>query len=269
MAQRSASLGLLAPLAPLFPLARAGLGALVPLGVLLLWELLSRQGAAFAYAFVSVGDVGRALLELLANGELLTNFLSTLGTAATGLLLGGVAGLVVGAAMGISRTVDILIGPLYHTIRQVPLLGWIPLIGLWFGNGPFAKHLVVATAVFYPMVLHTYEGLRHVDSRYREVGAVFRFSPWQQFRHVAFPNAMPAVITGLLNALAFAWIATVGSELLFSTGPGLGGLMQVAQAASRMDVVLVCIATIGVVGFGMNLMIGRISKWLLRWRNVR
>lgn len=244
-------------------------GLLVPVLVIGLWEHLSHQGGGYAYAFVSVREVWDSLLRLLASGELLVNFLATLGTALTGLVIGGLAGLTVGALMGVSRLVDTVVGPLYHTVRQVPLLGWIPLIGLWFGNGSLSKNLIVAVAVFYPMVLNTYEGIRNVEKNYVEVGDVFRFNSWQRFIHILLPCALPSIFTGFLNALAFAWIATVGSELLFSTGPGLGGLMLIAQAASKMDVVLVCIVTIGIVGYGMSLGIGRVSKWLLRWRNVR
>jgi len=244
-------------------------GVVLPVLLLLLWDYLSRQGAAFAYAFVPVIDIWHSLLELLTNGELLTNLLATLQTAMVGLVIGGSLGLMVGGLMGISRTVDKIIGPLYHTVRQVPLLGWIPLIGLWFGNGLTSKVLIVCLAAFYPMVLNTYEGMRHVEKQYIEVGQVLKFTRWQIFIHVLMPASLPSIITGVMHALAFAWISTVGSELLFSTGPGLGGLMQTAQSASRMDIVVLCVASIGVTGFIMNYGFSRLSRHLLRWRNVR
>ncbi|MDR2636800.1 MAG: ABC transporter permease [Zoogloeaceae bacterium] len=242
------------------------IGLLAPALLIGLWELLSRQGVAYAYAFVSVGEIWNSLVELLGNGELAVNFLATLRSALLGLLFGTLLGVGIGALMGISKVADILVGPLYHTVRQVPLMGWIPLIGLWFGTGIMAKNLMVVVAVFYPMVLHTYEGIRNVEKHHLEVAQVFRFTRWQTFVRVLLPNAWPSIFTGFLNALAFAWVATVGSELLFATGPGLGGLMLIAQSASKMDVVIVCIATIGITGCLMNYGIGRIRKWLLGWR---
>lgn len=244
-------------------------GLALPVLLLLLWEFMSRQGTVYAYAFVPVADIWRSLLEILESGELLTNLFATLQTAIAGLVIGGSLGLAVGALMGMSRTVDKIIGPLYHTVRQVPLLGWIPLIGLWFGNGLLSKVLIVCLASFYPMVLNTYEGIRNVERQYAEVAQVLKFSRWQLFIHVLLPASMPSIITGVMHALAFAWISTVGSELLFSTGAGLGGLMLNAQAASRMDVVVLCVASIGVTGLIMNYGFARLSRHLLRWRNVR
>ncbi|HEY8353429.1 MAG TPA: ABC transporter permease [Methylophilaceae bacterium] len=243
-------------------------GAVLPILLLVLWELASRQGVAYAYAFVPLGQIWQGLLELLQTGELVTNLTATLRTMLVGLLIGGTLGLAVGGMMGIFRIVDLLIGPLYHTIRQVPLLGLIPLIGLWFGNGDFSKVLIVSMAAFYPMVLNTYEGVRNVEKRYIEVATVLRFSRWQLFRRVLFPGALPSIWTGLMHALAFAWISTVGSELLFAAGPGLGGMMQNAQSISRMDIVVIGVASIGVTGLLLNAGFSRLRRYSLRWRET-
>jgi len=244
-------------------------GAVLPLLLLVLWEFTSRHGTAYAYAFVPLEQLGRGLLELLQTGELLINLSATLRTMLVGLGIGSVLGLAVGGLMGVSRTVDLVIGPLYHTIRQVPLLGLIPLIGLWFGNGDFSKILIVTMAAFYPMVLNTHEGVRNVEKRYIEVATVLKFSRWQLFRRVLFPGALPSIWTGMMHALAFAWISTVGSELLFAAGPGLGGMMQNAQSISRMDIVVIGVASIGVTGLLLNAGFSRLRKHSLRWRAAR
>jgi sulfonate transport system permease protein len=244
-------------------------GAVLPLLLLVLWEFASRHGTAYAYAFVPVEQLWRGLLELLQTGELLINLSATLRTMLIGLGIGSALGLAVGGLMGVSRTVDLVVGPLYHTIRQVPLLGLIPLIGLWFGNGDFSKILIVTMAAFYPMVLNTYEGVRNVEKRYVEVAKVLKFSRWQLFRRVLFPGALPSIWTGMMHALAFAWISTVGSELLFAAGPGLGGMMQNAQSISRMDIVVIGVASIGLTGLLLNAGFSRLRKDSLRWRESR
>lgn len=244
-------------------------GFLLPILLLLFWEYLSHQGDAYAYAFVPVSAMWSSLFELLHSGELHINLLATLKSSLAGLLIGGSLGLIVGGLMGVSVTANRIIGPIYHSVRQVPLLGWIPLIGLWFGNGLFAKLLIVSLAAFYPMVLNTFEGIRNVANQYVEVAQVLKFSRWQLFRHVLLPGALPSIITGVQHAMAFAWISTVGSELLFATGAGLGGLMLNAQEASRMDIVILCVASIGITGLAMNSVFARFSRYLLRWRSVR
>lgn len=244
-------------------------GLIVPLLLVALWEYASRQSDALSYALAPIDDIRLGLIEVTGSGELVMNLLATLKTSMTGLFIGGLAGVTIGGLMGLSRTFDRIVGPIYHTIRQVPILGWIPLIGLWFGNGLFSKSLIVSLASFYPLVLNTYEGVRNADRQHLEVAQALRFNRWQLFFNVLLPGALPSVMTGVAQALAFSWIATVGTELLFVAGPGIGGLMQTAQAAARMDIVVICVLSIGVTGLAMNHGLQRLSANLLRWRNTR
>ena len=113
-------------------------GLLLPVLLLLLWEFMSRQGVSYAYAFVPITDIWRSLLELIGSGDLALNLFATLRTVVRGLLIGGGLGLALGGAMGASALIDKIVGPLF--LPPVPLLGWIPLIGLWFGNGDLSRY---------------------------------------------------------------------------------------------------------------------------------
>lgn len=232
------------------------------------WQYASTQGAAQAYAFVPLSTLGQALSELLASGELLTNTLASLQRTCLGLGFGALFGLMVGAAMGLSGTARRLLGPLFHMLRQVPILGLVPLIALWFGSGETAKLLIVSLAAFYPMTLNVQEGFSHVDRRYREVGRSLEFSRLQMFFEVLLPSASPAIVNGVLHALAFAWVSSVGCELFLSTGAGLGNLMMNAEVGARMEVVVICIVCIGLLGYGMNLLFARLGHHVLRWRDL-
>ncbi|HEK1684180.1 TPA: ABC transporter permease [Pseudomonas putida] len=243
-------------------------GLWLPLLLLAAWEYASRQDAAGAYAFVPLSKVGSALLELLGNGELLINLLASLARTSSGLALGMLAGIGLGALMALSPLANRLTAPLFHALRQVPMLGWIPLIALWFGNGEPAKLLIVSLAAFYPMVLNTYEGLRQVDVRQREVGQVLMLDRWQQLRLILLPGALPSIATGVLQALAFAWVTAVGSELFLASGAGLGNLMMNAEAGARMEVIIVCVLCIGLCGYLMTWLCTRFCRRLLRWRTT-
>jgi sulfonate transport system permease protein len=241
-------------------------GFIVPGIVLGAWELASRRDDVHAYAFTPVAAIGRAFIETLGSGALVGSLAASLQRACLGLLIGAVAGLTVGGLMGSSRWIDRAIGPLYHGLRQIPLLGLAPLFGLWFGSGEGAKLVVISLASFYPITLATAEGLHNVERAHREVARVLGLGRAQTLRHVLFPAAIPFVVTGLLQALAFTWIATVGSELLFNVGAGLGELMAQGQTAGRMEIVIVGVTTIAVVGLFLNQIIARLGQRLLRWR---
>lgn len=241
-------------------------GLLLPLLLLGAWEYASRQNAAGAYAFVPLTQVGSALAELLASGELLVNLWASLVRTCTSLAIGMVAGIGLGAFMALSPTANRLIAPLFHALRQVPMLGWIPLIALWLGNGESAKLLIVSLAALYPMVLNTFESLRQVEGRHRETARVLMLGRWQQLRLILLPAALPGIAAGVLQALAFAWVTSVGSELFLSSGAGLGSLMMNAEAAARMEVIVVCVLCIGLCGYLMSWLCTRLARRLLRWR---
>lgn len=244
-------------------------GLLLPLLLIAAWEIASRQSASHAYAFVPLSKIGAGLLELINSGELWLSTAASLKRTCLGLAYGLLAGFAIGVLMALSRVTERLLGPLYHTLRQVPILGLIPLLALWFGSGEFSKVLIVSLAAFYPMVLNTFEGFNHVDPRYREVGRIYALTPVQQFTQVLLPSALPSLSNGVLHALAFAWVSSVGCELFLSTGMGLGNLMMNAETGSRMEVVVIGVLCIGLLGYTMNQLFSRLSRYLLRWRNLR
>jgi sulfonate transport system permease protein len=245
---------------------RALWGLVVPAVVLGLWELASRGDDSRRYAFTPLAAIARAFAETIRSGALLSSVAASLQRAGLGLVIGAAAGLTAGGLMGSIRTIDRLIGPVYHGLRQIPLLGLAPLFGLWFGSGEGAKLVVISLASFYPITLATAEGLRNVDRAHREVARVLGLGRLQTLRHVLYPAAIPFVVSGLLQALAFTWIATVGSELLFNVGAGLGELMAQGQTAGRMEIVIVGVASIAVVGLVLNQLIARLGRRALRWR---
>ncbi len=248
----------------------AGLrGLVLPIAALVAWNLAAHRGEVHSYVFVPLEQVAASLLESLANGDLLRSWLASVARTGSGFVIGAAAGIALGAIMAVWKLADTLVNPIYQAIRQVPLLGYIPLISLWFGNGESSKLLIIALAALYPTVLNTYEGLKNADARHLAVGRIFLADRWQTLRFITLPGALPSVFTGLLQAVAFAWLSSVGSELFFNPGPGLGNLMLNGQAAFRMDVVVLCVVVIGLTGFASTQLVAAAARRTLRWRSVR
>lgn len=231
---------------------RALRAGLAPAGLLAVWWLLSRQSDAYAFVFVPFERIWAVLAQTLADGSLLHQLQATARRACLGLSVGVAGGIVLGGAMALSPWTGRLIGPLFHALRQVPLLGWVPLFGLWFGTGLLSQALVISLAALFPVTMHTYQGLHGVDVRLREVGRVLMFDRLQFLRLVLLPAAAPDVLIGLTQAIAAAWLTAVGVELLFNSGAGLGNLMTVAENSGRMEILVVCVFTVACVAYGTN-----------------
>jgi len=243
-------------------------GWVPPVVILIAWDFMARQGASHAYAFATFAQIATGLQELLGSGELQTNAYASILRALLGLLIGASIGFATGSLMAFSRIVNVIVSPLYHAIRQVPLMGLVPIFALWYGNGDTSKLILVSLSAFYPVVLATYEAMQQVDGKYREVGLVLKLSQWNVFRKIVLPAAMPQIFTGFSFALAFAWLSTIGSEILFTAGAGLGNLMMNAQDASRMDILIIVTVLIGVLGYSMNVLIRKLGNHLFNWRTL-
>jgi sulfonate transport system permease protein len=241
-------------------IAIAARGLLLPTLLLLAWHWASERGASSAYVFVPLSQLWSGLRELTASGELTLHLRASLFRTIVAIVIGGLSGIVCGTLVTQSRIVDRLVSPLFHAIRQVPLLGLAPLLALWVGTGDVAKLLVVAIAAFYPTMLNTSEGMRQVSQSLREVAAVLTFTRTQTFRHLLLPAALPSILTGLAHAQAFGWLACIGAELLFSAGPGMGALLVHAEEAGRMDIVLVALLLVALLAQAMHLLFQKILK---------
>ncbi|MGH8447255.1 MAG: ABC transporter permease [Solimonas sp.] len=251
------------------PAARAlrfARGLVVPVLLLGVWHWASRQGDINAYVFVSLASIRDAFAELANSGELWLSVKASLLRTLTGLAIGATLGIATGSLMAVSRWAERLIGPLYHAIRQVPLLGLVPLLSLWFGTGETAKLVMVVLAAFYPTVLNTYEGMRQVARGQREVGAMLTLDRLQTFRLILLPASVPAILTGLSHAIAFTWLASMGAELLMAAGAGLGSLLLIGQNGGRMELVIVAVVLISLLGYAMNLAFGLATRHWLRAR---
>ena len=88
----------------------------------------------------------------------------------------------------------------------------------------------------------------------------------QVLKRVLVPAALPSFFSGLQQAVPFAWIAAVAGELLFNVGAGLGNLMMTAETNARMDIIIVCTATIALLGIAMSQLVSFWSVYALRWR---
>jgi sulfonate transport system permease protein len=242
---------------------RLAIGLVTPLLLILLWQW---QTSAQSVTVAPPAAVIAALAELLRSGDLARDTLATLQRAFTGLAIGAPLGVAAGIAMGIWKPIDRLLGPLLHALRQVPMIGWLPLIGLWFGVGEGTELIVVAMSAFFPSMLSSHAGVVQVERRYLEVGGIYCFTTLQRIRFILLPAAMPLVLTGITQALAFAWISTIGTELLTGAGSGLGVAMQTAQVQQRLDIMLVVIGVTAALGFLINQLFRRLRQSLLRWQ---
>jgi sulfonate transport system permease protein len=239
------------------------LGIVVPLALLALWGAATNWHWVPSQILPTPMAVLQSFAHLVATGDLQANLLVSLMRVAVGFGLGAVAGVALGAVMGLFPAADRFLRPTFLIISQVPVLGWLPFLMMVLGIGEALKIVIIAKAALTPVTLNTLNGFRAVPKGYLEVGEVYGFGPGQRLRKIMLPAALPPVCTGLRYGLTHAWLALVVVELLAST-EGVGYLMVWGRQLFQLDVMMAMIVVIGVVGFAMDKILALAEAALMR-----
>jgi len=243
-------------------------GLLLPLVLLTAWQVAAVSGLADPTIWASPSSVLAALVAAARDGDFALDLATSLRRDLAGLAIGVPIGLAVGLALGLSGIATRLFNPSLSAIRQVALFSWVPVISVWMGNDEPGKITFIALAVFFPVILAAQEGVRDADPKLLEVAATLRLNPLQRLRYVTLPAALPAILAGLHLALVYSWLATVGAEYLFSSGPGIGSALMTARAQFRMDQVIAGMVAIAAIGMIFNQAAGAGERALLSARGT-
>lgn len=240
-------------------------GAALPGLIVLYWWASYALHWTDSRLFVPVEKVVQTGWRLAAGGDLWLALGASLLRDMAGLFLGAAAGLLAGVLLGLSRWSRLLFGPTLHTVKQISLFAWIPLIMVWFGLGETSKIVFISMAVFFPVLLNTFEGVGSVSPEIVEVARVLVFTRWQLVTRIVIPSAMPSIFTGIYLGLIYSWLATLGAEYMLTSGVGIGNLLNDGRENFLMDQVILGVVIVGAVGFFLNWIAGRLERRMLRW----
>src|SRR5258708_640937 len=116
----------------------------------LAWEVGARTGVVSTLALPPLSTVVAAWVELLKDGELITNGVASLWRAGAGLGLSIVIGAALGIVMAWWRPMNVLLNPLVEMFYPMPKSALIPVTVLWLGFGNGSKILLIFLGCMLP-----------------------------------------------------------------------------------------------------------------------
>ena len=182
-----------------------------------------------------------------------------------GFLLGAAVGIPLGYAMGLSDWFRGWFDPIVEFMRPVPPLALIPLVIIWAGIGEVGKIILLFLAALWIMAIAARSGVSGV--RITKVHAAYSLgaSKWQIMRHVIIPNSLPDIFTGARVAMGVCWGTVVAAELV-AAEKGAGMMIMTASKFQNTDIVIMGIILIGLIGFGIDMAMRRMERWLVPWK---
>jgi len=237
---------------------------LLPLALVVIWQLASSRGWLSTRVLPAPLDVLVAAWKLAESGELWNHVRISAGRALLGLAVGGGLGLVLGLLTGSVRWIETLLDSTIQMIRNIPALALIPLVILWFGIDETAKLFLIAISVFFPIYINTFHGIRNVDRGLIEMGRTYGLSRWGLYTQVVLPGALSSILVGLRFSLGLMWVILIVAETI-SAQAGIGYLTMNAREFLQTDIVLVGILLYALLGKLADLFARALERYWLRW----
>jgi nitrate/nitrite transport system permease protein len=239
-------------------------GAAVVVGV---WALASVTVATSLPSPLKTWEVSRPYIvePFEKRGELDQGILRftwySLVRVAKGYSLALVCGVPLGFLLGVSRPFRASFDPLIQVLRPVSPLAWLPLGLVVFQKPEPAGIFTIAMCSMWPTVMNTALGVLRVPEDYLNVARVLKLSRSKTLFKIILPSALPYMFTGFRLSLGIAWLVIVAAEML-TGAPGVGGFLWQEYNALIYEHIILCILTIGFVGFALDRVMGLVERRL-------
>ncbi|HXJ02282.1 MAG TPA: ABC transporter permease [Micropepsaceae bacterium] len=196
------------------------------------WFFIGRNGWVSPLFLPPIEAVGQSFIGLLQTGLFWSAVRITLTTILQAYGIAIVLGISAGYLVTRSRFLTQVLEPIISGLFAIPITLFLPLFILLFGIGTGSKIAYGAAYGFFPIALNSIAGLSAVDRRFLNAAKSMGLSPFGTFRHVLFPAAFPAILTGLRIGFFICFASVLGGETI-SSAAGVG--RNIALAAELME----------------------------------
>jgi NitT/TauT family transport system permease protein len=230
--------------------------------VLAAWQIGGQR--VDAVLFTTPTAVAAAAVQMVASGELWSYLWPSLVVLIVGLAISAAAGIAVGLLLARFWVLDVALDMYVTFLYSTPTVALVPLIVLWVGFEFTAKVVILFLFAFFPLVINTYQGVKHVDPRLLEVGRAFRCSERQLWTNIVLPAALPFIVTGLRLAVGRGLIGMVLADL-YTAISGIGYLIVRSASTYRVDKMFVPIVVLGLLGITLTALLRAAERWVAPW----
>jgi len=240
-------------------------GWIALLAVLALWQLAGSAGLVNPLFLPTPLSIGRAIYQLAASGALWHHLSYSLMRIGVGWVLGTVAGIAVGFAIGlftVARSVGITF---ISALFPIPKIALLPLLILWLGIGEEPKIATIALGVFFSTAISVYGGVDAVPRNLIRMAQSFNVPFSTIVRRVIWPGALPSILAGFRITASVALLLVVSAEMI-GAEYGIGAFVLQAGNLMQTDQLLAGVVILSLFGLAAGKLISLLEARLLHWR---
>lgn len=234
--------------------------------LLIAWHLLVVLGGYESFILPAPAAVARQFVIVASDGRLLRHSLITISEVIPGLLIGFFVALPLGYLLAKSSLAERLISPYLIASQAIPIIAIAPLLTIWVASTYWSRVLVAALVVFFPVLINIIAGLRSVPAELYDLLHALKATPWQVFRKLEFPAALPIILAGLKVGATLSVIGALVGEFVQPKSQGLGFLLVTARYQFKTDLVFVILFTLAIIALSLYGLVALIERRVLRWQ---
>lgn len=245
-------------------LLRIAVPTAVVAGLLLLWEVLVRVNHVPHYIIPAPSLIFTTLID---NWDTLSSALwFTVKLTLLALVSAIVGGVLLAIAFSLFKWVEIGLFPIAVILQVTPIIAIAPLILIYVSSTTAALLLCAWIVAFFPILSNTVIGLKSADSNLRDLFHLYRASPWQMFRYLLVPSALPYFMAGLKIAGGLSLIGAVVAEFTAGTaGRETGLASRILESSFRTEIPMMFAALllVSLLGIAIFLVFAALSRMVL------
>ncbi|WFU25399.1 ABC transporter permease [Bradyrhizobium sp. CB1717] len=233
--------------------------------VIAIWQAAGSAGLVNALFLPTPAAIARAIYQLAVSGALWHHLSASLLRIGVGWVLGTVAGVAVGFAIGLSRLARSVGITFISALFPIPKIALLPLLILWLGIGEEPKIATIALGVFFSTAISVYSGVDAVPRNLIRMAQSFNVPFATIVRKVIWPGALPAILAGFRITASVALLLVVSAEMI-GAQYGIGAFVLQAGNLMQTDQLLAGVVILSVFGLAVGKVIGWLETRLLHWR---
>ena len=181
----------------------------IAVGTICLIWFVAAHVANNPFLFPTLESVLFKTVDSLRDVYVLKNIAITLRRVLTGTLYAFIIGLPIGLIMGYSNKMLRALAPFINSLRQIPIMAWVPLSIVWFGLGDGPTIFMIAFSGIFTIILNTIAGVQDISKDFYNAARSMGANTLDIIKDIVVPGALPGVITGIRLAIGMGWMSVI------------------------------------------------------------
>ncbi len=233
------------------------------------WEIVHLTGWK-QYVLPGPGTVFANLWDQMQHVLLWKAIYITMRRAVIGFALSVLIGVVIGALVSRIKPLRAAVGSLITAMQTMPSIAWFPFAIILFGVTTNAIIFVIVLGSAPSVANGLITGVDYIPPLLLRAGKTMGLSRIATYRYLILPASLPAFVSGLKQAWAFAWRSLLAGELLVIIfgQPSIGALLSSAQDQSDMATAIALMIVILVLGIVIDMLFSKADAVIRRRRGM-